>query len=346
MQNDFERAQEEYFRLRGQFATGHLSAAQFDAALRELTVRDAAGRYWMLGANSGQWYYFDGDLWVAGQPPVSPPQAARAVEPLPIIEGEMRSAPSGRGAAIGFMVIAVILLCTAAFAIAFVMQSSNLLVSAGAFTSATRGAPLGAASATRAAVVAGTATATSTPRPPTAGPPDGIFEFKPTETPLPGLHIPTITPPVSLTPTEGQASDPPADVTPKAPPTAFANPSLPPGVYVSALTVSPNPGTRKEPVTFTATFHNSTGKTVYYRWRVVVLDPEKQGRNKDWGESPLAELAVAAGESAHAITYTPVTDRGGCITLQAQPAWRRDDNARIFFPDLVGGIVATGFTVC
>jgi hypothetical protein len=65
---DFQRAQDEYFRLRGLLVVGRITTAQFEAQLRELMVQDARGRYWILGADSGKWFVHDGNNWVEGQP--------------------------------------------------------------------------------------------------------------------------------------------------------------------------------------------------------------------------------------------------------------------------------------
>lgn len=66
--DNYRRAEDEYFRLRGQFDTGRVTQEQFDEKLRELMQQDPQGRYWMLGADSGKWYYYDGAKWVQGNP--------------------------------------------------------------------------------------------------------------------------------------------------------------------------------------------------------------------------------------------------------------------------------------
>lgn len=64
----FQRAEDEYFKLKGQMATGRITHDQFEARLRELMVQDPQGRYWMLGADTGNWYVHDGANWIEGQP--------------------------------------------------------------------------------------------------------------------------------------------------------------------------------------------------------------------------------------------------------------------------------------
>ncbi|MBI3536057.1 MAG: tetratricopeptide repeat protein [Chloroflexi bacterium] len=91
--NQFRKTEEEYFRLKGQLATGRLTQQQFDAALKALMVQDAQGHYWMLGADSGKWYMYDGKNWIEATPPggMSSPPAAfsqtpqRAANNFPIV---------------------------------------------------------------------------------------------------------------------------------------------------------------------------------------------------------------------------------------------------------------------
>lgn len=64
----YKSAEEAYFKLKGQAATGRITHEQFEAQLRELMVQDAQGRYWMLGADSGKWYRRDGETWTEAQP--------------------------------------------------------------------------------------------------------------------------------------------------------------------------------------------------------------------------------------------------------------------------------------
>lgn len=69
--NPFQQAEDAFFRLKGQLATGRITPEQFDAAVKELMIQDAQKRYWMLGPDSGKWYVHDGKSWVEAQPPTS-----------------------------------------------------------------------------------------------------------------------------------------------------------------------------------------------------------------------------------------------------------------------------------
>src|SRR5581483_211767 len=76
----YRHVEDEYFKLRGQFDTGRLTQDQFGEKLRELMVQDDKGRYWMLGADSGKWYYYDGTKWVTGDPFVGAEAPATTAE--------------------------------------------------------------------------------------------------------------------------------------------------------------------------------------------------------------------------------------------------------------------------
>ncbi len=60
--DQFKRVEDEYFRLKGLLAAGRITPEQFEVALKELPFQDAEGRYWMIGADSGNgstfWYNF------------------------------------------------------------------------------------------------------------------------------------------------------------------------------------------------------------------------------------------------------------------------------------------------
>ncbi len=53
--NRFQQAEDRYFLLKGQRATGRITREQFNAALKELMIQDAQGRWWMIGVDSGKW---------------------------------------------------------------------------------------------------------------------------------------------------------------------------------------------------------------------------------------------------------------------------------------------------
>ena len=90
----FQKAEDEYFRLKGQLAAGRITQSQFETALKDLIVQDAQGRYWMLGVDSAHWYVHDGKKWVEAQPSselsISIPEAS-----APNASTQTLSAPQG-----------------------------------------------------------------------------------------------------------------------------------------------------------------------------------------------------------------------------------------------------------
>jgi hypothetical protein len=65
----FARVEFEAALLRKGLAAGRLTESQFKQKLKELMVQDAKGDWWMVGAESGGWYRFDGANWVQAEPP-------------------------------------------------------------------------------------------------------------------------------------------------------------------------------------------------------------------------------------------------------------------------------------
>ena len=72
----------EYRRLKAQFDAGTLTEADFKARLEELMIQDEQGNWWIIGYETGQWYFHNGEQWVRAEPPgtaTTPP----AMEPAP-----------------------------------------------------------------------------------------------------------------------------------------------------------------------------------------------------------------------------------------------------------------------
>jgi tetratricopeptide (TPR) repeat protein/Tol biopolymer transport system component len=65
-----------FHELEKKLKTGAISGAEFEAEVKKLQFQDDTGRYWMIGAQSGKWYFYDGSQWVPGEPP-------RATKPHP-----------------------------------------------------------------------------------------------------------------------------------------------------------------------------------------------------------------------------------------------------------------------
>lgn len=101
--NRFQKLQDDYLALKRQLDSNRITPAQFDAALKNLMVRDAQGRHWTLGAKDGKWYMHDGRAWVLANPPIATaPMAAP-----PIATPQKSPSKSNRGCLIGGCVVLV-----------------------------------------------------------------------------------------------------------------------------------------------------------------------------------------------------------------------------------------------
>jgi LysM repeat protein len=94
---DFQELQRHYNELREQFDADQISEEEFREEIEGLQIQDEQGRYWTIGAQSGQWYRYDGRQWVQETPiPMTKhqgrkipeavsPAAARREAPAPIV---------------------------------------------------------------------------------------------------------------------------------------------------------------------------------------------------------------------------------------------------------------------
>lgn len=55
--------------LRRKFNERAISQREYVDGLKQLRIKDEAGRFWMIGAQSGKWYCFDGGGWTQAKPP-------------------------------------------------------------------------------------------------------------------------------------------------------------------------------------------------------------------------------------------------------------------------------------
>lgn len=69
MEKQFKDVEEEFGQLKKEFRLGRLTRREFIQRLKELRLKDSDGRFWMIGAQSGNWYYYDGKDWIASEPP-------------------------------------------------------------------------------------------------------------------------------------------------------------------------------------------------------------------------------------------------------------------------------------
>ncbi len=69
MMSAFKDVETAFQSLRRQFREKEISRREFIDRLKKLRLRDSQGRFWMIGAKSGNWYFFDGRDWVISDPP-------------------------------------------------------------------------------------------------------------------------------------------------------------------------------------------------------------------------------------------------------------------------------------
>lgn len=65
----FEQVEQQVKALRARYQAGEISREQLQNELRSLMILDEQGRWWMLGLESNRWYYYDGQSWIAADPP-------------------------------------------------------------------------------------------------------------------------------------------------------------------------------------------------------------------------------------------------------------------------------------
>jgi hypothetical protein len=65
----FREVENSFQVLRQRFRDREISRREFIDQLKKLRLRDDRGRFWMIGAQTGHWYFFDGKEWVQAEPP-------------------------------------------------------------------------------------------------------------------------------------------------------------------------------------------------------------------------------------------------------------------------------------
>lgn len=73
----FDEADRRYAELKRQYDAGEVSDEGFDEQRRSLMVRDEKGRWWAKSRKTGEWHYYDGNVWVNAIPPYEPPKSSR-----------------------------------------------------------------------------------------------------------------------------------------------------------------------------------------------------------------------------------------------------------------------------
>ncbi len=69
MSKPFKEVERDFNLLKKEFKTKKISELEYKNRLKKLCLKDDEGRSWTIGAQSGQWYYFDGQNWIESSPP-------------------------------------------------------------------------------------------------------------------------------------------------------------------------------------------------------------------------------------------------------------------------------------
>ncbi len=69
MDSSFDSVIEAFNNLKARFQAGEISRQQFIDEMKKLRIKDDQGHFWMIGAQTGKWYFFDGKDWVQAEPP-------------------------------------------------------------------------------------------------------------------------------------------------------------------------------------------------------------------------------------------------------------------------------------
>jgi len=70
MDNEFKQTEATYQDLRAKYRQGEISRQEFLDEMKNLQVKDDEGRLWMIGSQSGKWYYLKGQEWVQAEPEI------------------------------------------------------------------------------------------------------------------------------------------------------------------------------------------------------------------------------------------------------------------------------------
>lgn len=69
MADQFRELETAFNSLMRKFREAKISQKEFIDSLKELRLKDDEGRFWMIGAQSGKWYCYEGNDWVQAKPP-------------------------------------------------------------------------------------------------------------------------------------------------------------------------------------------------------------------------------------------------------------------------------------
>lgn len=68
MDKRIKKIEKAFVKMKGKFRRGKISRQRFVDGMKKLRFKDDEGRFWMIGARSGKWYFFDGKDWIESDP--------------------------------------------------------------------------------------------------------------------------------------------------------------------------------------------------------------------------------------------------------------------------------------
>src|SRR5574341_1229512 len=80
--------------LKDKLNSGAITDEEFRSGMAELRFQDSQKRWWMIGAQSGKWYVFNGARWLPGEPPEIPSGVSALPETSPAVTDSLASSTS------------------------------------------------------------------------------------------------------------------------------------------------------------------------------------------------------------------------------------------------------------
>jgi Tol biopolymer transport system component len=165
---DFQDLQRRYDELRERFEAGEIGEEEFRGELEGLQLKDEQGVYWTIGAQTGEWYRFDGSSWAQETPIPMTKHQGRGVPEHVSVQAAAREAGASRSGWLytgcaGLLVLVVV----AGLIIGAVtlLRGQNTAVSSGQVATATLSSAIPANTPTLGPTPSPTATVLSTDTP-------------------------------------------------------------------------------------------------------------------------------------------------------------------------------------